>query len=171
MFFSCGSDKSSLAQGGLLTLQATSTSLILTDGFSGSFVPITNRVSSSWARTWWDSAKQKSERLCTTLLNSYQLQDQRLIHIGMPCWNLPISGPELAQLPQLCLVRHTLQFSTTSVVLLNSPNLTSTNLALGNPKLDKVFQMWPNQCWVKGYNTLPWPAGYIPVDTAWWAGL
>lgn len=57
-------------QGGSLTLQATSTSLILTDGFSGSFVPITSRVSSSWARTWWDSAKQSRERLCTSLLSS-----------------------------------------------------------------------------------------------------
>lgn len=39
-----------------VTLQATSMSLCLTAGLSGSCVPMTSRVSSSWARTWWDSA-------------------------------------------------------------------------------------------------------------------
>lgn len=113
------------------------------------------------------------------------LQNRRVKGYALLCWTLTsyrlkavlkadgtiLSRPELAQLPQLFLVYHILQSSITSMVLLNSPNPTSTNLALGNPKLDKVFQMWPNQSWVKGYNTLPWPAGYTPVDTAWWAGL
>lgn len=51
------------------TLQDTSMSRCLTVGFSGSCVPITSRVSSSWARTWCDSVIQtmtvfKSKQQC-----------------------------------------------------------------------------------------------------------
>lgn len=56
------------------TLQATSMSRCLTVGFSGSCVPITSRVSSSWARTWCDSAIHTIPGIRATVCDSQQLR-------------------------------------------------------------------------------------------------
>lgn len=71
---------------------------------------------------------RRVKKLCITLLNSYQLQDHRLIHIGRPFWNL-FSRPELAELPQLCLVHHILQSSKTS----------------GSAELNQLIWLWGTQ--------------------------
>jgi len=50
---------------------------------------------------------------------------------------------------------------------LSGPSLDSlqklhVSLGLGSPELDMVLQRWPQQCWVKGKDPFPQPAGNTP---------
>lgn len=50
--------------------------------------------------------------------------------------------------------------------LLVSLQFFSVFYELEGPKLDTVFQLWPNKCQVGWNNSTPWSAGFTPSDAA-----